>query len=33
MVTFVCITHDWVPFMEANGKIIARCTKCGLKMT
>lgn len=27
----VCITHDWVMFMEANGKVIMRCTKCGLK--
>lgn len=32
MTITVCITHDWVPFMETSGKIIARCTKCGLKM-
>ena len=32
MTAMVCIVHKWVPFMEVNGKMIVRCTKCGLKM-
>lgn len=32
MVNRICITHKWVPFMDADGSMLVRCTQCGAKM-